>query len=82
MTPAVYPITGKVYYEEGDNISKPCSSDMNDCNLLHQPAIGNDGNGETKYIFCDIGNATAEAGNHVHIADSIFLFSPAPPFFK
>ncbi len=55
---------------------------MDDSNLLYQPAIGNDGNGETEYIFGNIGNATAKAGDHIHIADSVIMFSPAPPFFK
>jgi hypothetical protein len=33
-------------------------------------------------IFGYIGNAAAQAADHVHIADSVFTFPPSVPFFK
>lgn len=82
MAPAVYPIAGKIYTDESDEISKPGGVDMSNRNLICQPGIGNNGNAEAEYIFGNVGNTAAKAAYHVHIADSVFLFSPAPPFLK
>ena len=37
---------------------------------------------KSQYIFGNIGNTGTEAGDHIHIPDSIPAFAPAIPFFK
>ena len=55
---------------------------MNDSNLIHDPAIADDDNAKSEYIFGNIRNARAETGNHVHISDGVVAFAIAPPFFE
>ena len=82
VAPAVHPVSGKINTYKRNKVSKPGSFDMIDSNLLHQPGVSNDADAESQYIFGNIGDAATEAADHVHITDSIFVFSPTPPFFK
>src|SRR5690606_27698590 len=82
MRNTVYPVTCKIKCDECNKVCKESSLNLCDCYLVNQPGIGDDGKAQSQNIFCGIGNPRTQAGNHIHIADSVHAFSPALPFFK
>lgn len=82
VAPAVYPVAVKVNDDKSEYIYQQGVLNAGDGHMLQHEGIDADGNGKTEYILGNIGNAAAEGGYHVHIADGILSFVPAPPFFK
>ena len=82
MTPAMNPITLEVDYKKCDDINKNCCLYVNDRNFIYQPAISNDRNTDTKYIFYNIGNAATKTGNTVKPPNYIEALTPLHNFFN
>ena len=57
MTPAMNPITLKVYYKKCNNVKRDRCPYVSDRNFIYEPTISNNSNANTKYIFYNIGNS-------------------------
>jgi hypothetical protein len=79
---AMHPITGKVEGDEGHQVSKPAGGHVGDSHALHQPPIGNDRHAQTQHVFRYVGNARAEAADHIAHRNGIVAFIPSPPLFE
>ena len=82
MRPAMHPITLEIYYKKSDNVCKNCSLYMKNGNFIHQPAVSNNCNANTKYIFYNISNSAAETGNTVKSANNMKPLFPFYNFFN
>ena len=82
MAPAVYPIALEIYYKKCDDVSKHSSFNVNDRNVIKQPAICNDRNANAQHIFYNIGNSAAKTGNAVKAPNYIEALTPLHNFFN
>ena len=82
MAPAMYPVSLEIDDKKSNDISKNGCFNMNDRNMIHQPAIGDDGNPNAKNIFYDVGHAAAKTGNTIQPADNIGAFFPFHNLFN
>ena len=82
MAPAVHPVAVEINNDKSDDVNDQRILNSSDGKVLQHKRIDADGDGEAKHIFGNVGNAAAEGGDHVHIADGIKTFAPAIPFFK
>ena len=76
MTPAMDPVTLEIYYEKSDDVCKNCGFDMENGDIIYKPAIRNDSDANSKYIFYDVGNSTAETWHTVKSANDVKPFFP------
>jgi len=82
MLEPVYPVTGKVQCKKGNDIYDDGIGNMCQGKMFEKKRIGEYNEIKPDNIFGYVGNATAQAADHIHVTYSIFAFSPAIPFFK
>src|SRR5689334_8631191 len=82
MTPSMNPITGKIQDNKGDHVCPDRCFKMNQGNSTHQPSIRQYGNTQSQHILRNVGNAAAQAADHIHVTYCVFAFIPAPEFFE
>lgn len=82
MAPAVHPVAVEINDDKSENVNDQFVLNSGDGQVFEHKRIDADGDGKAENIFGNVGNAAAEGGDHVHIADGIKSFAPAIPFFK
>ena len=82
VAPAMDPITLEIQHEKSDHVCPDRGFDFEDCEMFYHPTVTDNTDANPEHILGYIGNAGAEAGDHIHIPDRIPALVPAIPFFK